>query len=546
MGSQTGEPARTEPLDAIVIGAGFGGMYMAHRLRAMGLSAAGFEAGGDVGGVWYWNRYPGARCDLMSIDYSYSFSREIEQEWVWSEQFAAQPEILAYANFVADSLDLRSLFRFNTRVTSACFDDRAQVWTVTTDRGGTCTARYCIMATGPLSVPKVPDFPGLDAFRGDVLHAARWPHEPVSFAGKRVGLVGTGSTGIQIVPCVAAEAKQLFVFQRTPSFSLPMRNTKLSPDYLAEVKRNYAGIRAAARNSALGGVRPSTTRPFFSLPPDQRRALMEDSWQRGGLAFLGTFSDLLTNPEANEQVAEFVRGKIDTVVENPATAEKLKPRGYPIFARRPCLDTGYYEAFNLPSVQLVDCLAEPIVRATERGLQTTAGEYDLDMLILATGYDGLTGAMMAFPITGRDGRDLGSKWADGARSWLGILVEGFPNLFMVCGANGPAALANIITLNEQNVDWICGAITHLQNERLATIEATPQAEAEWMDHVATLAEATLLSKAKTWYVGANIAGKPNGLTLYSGGFARYRETCDQVVRDGYRGLVFGQDHRQPA
>ena len=535
-----------QQLDAVVIGAGFGGMYMAHRLRAMGLSAIGLEAGGDVGGVWYWNRYPGARCDLMSIDYSYSFSPEIEQEWVWSEQFAGQDEILAYANFVADRLDLRRLFRFNTRVTAACFDERGQIWTITTDRGESILARYCIMATGPLSVPKAPDFPGLDAFKGDVLHAARWPHEPVSFKGKRVGVVGTGSTGIQIVPQVAAEARRLHVFQRTPSFSLPMHNAKLSAEYCAEVKRNYAGIRSAARNSALGGVRPSTTRPFFSLPPDQRLALMEDSWARGGLAFLGTFSDLLTNPEANEQVADFVRGKIDQVVENPETAAKLKPRGYPIFARRPCLDTGYYEAFNLPSVHLVDCLAEPIDCATEHGLRTSAQDYRLDTVILATGYDGLTGAMLAFPITGRDGRDLGSKWTEGARSYLGILVEGFPNLFMVCGANGPAALANIITLNEQNVDWICGTIAHLQTQGLATIEASAQAERDWMDQVAALAETTLLSKAKTWYVGANIAGKPKGLTLYSGGFARYRDTCEQVVRDGYRGLIFEADQRLSA
>jgi cation diffusion facilitator CzcD-associated flavoprotein CzcO len=526
--------------DAVVIGAGIGGMYMAHRLRGMNMSVRGIEAGADVGGVWYWNRYPGARCDLMSIDYSYSFSEAVQQEWTWPEQYASQPDILSYIGFVADKLELRKHFQFNTRVVSAEFDEARDVWRIKTDRGDVYEAKYCIMATGPLSIPKPPDFPGVDIFKGELFSAAKWPHTQVDFAGKRVGVIGTGSTGIQIVPVVAEQAKELFVFQRTPSFSLPMRNTRLDADYVAEVKRNYPGIRLAARNSPLGGVRPTTTRPYFSVPPAQRRALMEDAWQRGGLAFLGTFSDLLTNPEANEQVAEFVRGKIDQIVRDPTTAEKLKPRGYPIFARRPCLDTNYYETFNRAGVHLVDCLTDPIERLTERGLKTRTRQFDLDALILATGYDGLTGALLALDIRGRNGRDLRSKWDDGARSYLGVLMEDFPNLFMICGANGPAALANIFTLDEHNVDWICDCIEYMRQNQFKTIEATAQAEAEWMAIVATLAEKTLLSKAKTWYVGANIEGKARGLTLYTGGFQKYRDYCATVAESGYRGTVFGK------
>lgn len=535
---RAGGPGSAQRVDAVVVGAGFGGMYMVHRLQGMDLSVVGFEAGRDVGGVWYWNRYPGARCDLMSIDYCYSFSREIEEEWTWSEQFAHQSEILAYANFVADKLDLRRHFRFETRVDSAVYDEDRNLWIVHTNRGDIYEATYCIMATGPLSVPKTPDFPGAEDFKGELYQAAKWPHEPVSFAGKRVGVVGVGSTGIQIVPVVGQEAKELYVFQRTPSFTMPMRNTKFSPEYVAEVKRHYPSIRTAARNSPLGGVRPVTSRPFFSVTPEQRKALMEDAWQRGGLDFLGTFSDLLSNADANEQVAEFVRGKIGEIVEDPETAEKLKPRGYPIFARRPCLDTNYYETFNKPNVHLVDCTSEPIQRLTARGVQVGEREIELDALILATGYDGLTGAMLAFEVRGRDGLDSKTKWQDGARSYLGLMMAGFPNLFMLCGPNGPAALANIITLDEQNVGWICDCIDHMRRNELTAAEPTVEAEQQWMDGVAALAELTLVSKAKTWYVGANIAGKPQGLTLYTGGFNRYRETCADIAANGFRGLAF--------
>ncbi|MDJ0919914.1 MAG: NAD(P)/FAD-dependent oxidoreductase [Henriciella sp.] len=527
-------------LDAVVVGAGFGGMYMVHKLREMGLSILGIEAGSDVGGVWYWNRYPGARCDLMCIDYSYSFNEDIQQEWTWSEQFAAQPEILEYAKFVATKLKLREHFLFDTRVVRANWDDDQNVWIIETDRSEIFEATYCIMATGPLSKPKDPEIPGLDEFEGELYRAAKWPHTPVDFAGKRVGLIGTGSTGIQIVPVVAKQAKELCVFQRTPSYSMPMRNDKLDADYVAEIKRNYEGLRAAARNSALGGVRPSTTRPYFSLPPGQRRAVLEDCWKQGGHAVLGAFSDILTNPEANEQVAEFAREKISEIVKDPETAEALKPRGYPIFARRPCLDSGYYEAFNEPHVRLVDCLKEPIDRITETGLQTRDQHYDLDALILATGYDGLTGALLSFEITGRNGRKLSDKWKDGARSYLGLVMADFPNLFMICGPNGPAALSNIVTLDEQNVNWICDLITHMQDHELVTMEATQSAEDAWMETVFELAGRTLLAKANTWYVGANVEGKSRGLFMYTGGYLNYSNACEAAARSGYSGLSFAK------
>ena len=525
-------------LDAVVVGGGFGGMYMVYRLREMGLSFTAIEAGSDVGGVWYWNRYPGARCDLMCIDYSYSFSPEIQQEWTWSEQFAGQPEILAYANFVADRLALRDHFRFDTRVVSAVWDDERSLWMVETDRGDRFEATYCIMATGPLSIPKDPQFPGAETFKGETYFAAKWPHAGVDFAGKKVGLIGTGSTGVQIVPEVAKTAGELYVFQRTPSFSLPMRNEPLEPEFVAELKRNYPGLRAAARNSALGGVRPSSTRPFFSLPANQRRELMEDAWKLGGHAFLGTFADLLTNPEANEQVAEFVRGKIDDVVEDSATAEALKPRGYPIFARRPCLDSRYYECFNEPHVHLVDCLTDPIEGLTEAGVKTRDREVALDVLILATGYDGLTGALTAFEVRGRDGCSLRDKWKDGAESWLGLMLAGFPNLFMICGANGPAALANIISIDEQNVDWFCRLLNHMDANQMAVVEPTAEAEVGWMDVVRDLASRTLLSKAQTWYTGANVDGKARGLTLFTGGFLKYLDYCSAEAERGYPSLTF--------
>ncbi len=532
------EHRTSKQLDVLVVGAGFGGLYAVYRFREMGLKVLGIEAGGDFGGVWYWNRYPGARVDLPSLDYSYAFSPEIEQEWNWSEQFAAQPELLAYFRFVAERLKLYKDFQFNTQVTSAVWDDKRKFWKVGTNCGETFEATYCVMATGPLSVPKDPEIAGIKRFGGQLLRAARWPHEPVDLSGKRVGVIGTGSSGIQIVQEVGKQAGELFVYQRTPSFSMPMRNEALEPEYLAEIKRHYPGMREIARNSPIGGMRPQSSRAFFSVTPAQRRRLMEDGWNSGGLVLLGTFADVLVNAEANEHVAEFVRGKISEVVKDPATAEKLKPRGYPILARRPCLDSGYYETFNQPNVHLKDCVTDPIIEITEKGVRTDSGEVELDVLIFAAGYDALTGALLAFDVVGRGGLELKQHWKRGARSYLGQMMQGFPNLFMTTGPNGPAALANIPRLSEHDVDWIAGVIAHLRTNGLATIEPTRQAEDEWMELVHAMSQRTLISKAKTWFVNANVEGKPQGLTMFTGGFQKYRELCEAAVRDSYRGFVF--------
>lgn len=549
MASEDATPTATgvkKRLDVVIVGAGFGGMYAVYRFRKMGLKIHGIEAGGNVGGVWYWNRYPGARCDLMSVDYSYSFSPEVEQEWTWSEQFAGQEEILAYANFVADRHELRQDISFNTRVTSAVWNEKAGFWDVITDRGDHYEATYCVMATGPLSVPKDPDIPGIDKFKGRLLRAQRWPHEPVSFEGQRVGLIGTGSTGIQVTQEVGRQAGELYVFQRTPSFTLPMRNNKLDPDYVAEVKRNYQGIREAARNSPNGGVRPVITRPFFSVLAHQREQIMEDSWEQGGLSFLGAFSDLMLNDEANDKVADFVRAKIDTVVTDKATAEVLKPRGYPIFARRPCLDTEYYETYNLPTVHLKDCLTDPIVEITENGVRTESGEVELDMLIFATGYDALTGALRAFEVVGRDGIKLQDYWKEGPTSFLGLMMPGFPNFFTTAGANGPSALANLITINEHDVDWIAGAITHMDENGLANIEPKKEAEDRWMKIIHAFAARSLINKAKTWWNGSNVKGKPTGLTMFTGGFHKYREYCTAAADSGYSDFTFEADEKRKA
>jgi cation diffusion facilitator CzcD-associated flavoprotein CzcO len=525
-------------VDMVVVGAGFGGMYAIWKFREMGLDVVGIEAGGDVGGVWYWNRYPGARCDLLAVDYSYGFSDEIQQEWTWSEQFAAQPEILAYANFVADRLDLRKSFRFDTRVTGATWDDARQLWVITTDDSARIEAAYCIMATGPLSHPTDPDIPGLDRFQGTLLRAAKWPHQEPDLKGKRIGVLGTGSSGMQIVQTLGRSECELFVFQRTPSFTLPMRNREHSADYTIELKRNYPAIRALCRHNPTGGARPISTRPFFSLPPDHRQELMEVAWAHGGHTFLGLFSDLMLNSDANDQVADFVRSKIAEVVHDPVLAEKLKPQGYPIFARRPCLDSGYYETYNRPNVHLFDCLEDPIVEITETGVRTQSGEVPLDVLILATGYDALTGAMLAFPITGRNGRRLADKWAGGPRSLFGIVMEGFPNLFMTTGPNGPAALANIITISENDVDWIAALIRHIKASGQGAAEASLTAEDAWMDRVAAMAQGSLITRAKTWWVGANVKGKPQGMLMFTGGFVRYREACEEAAANGYRVLEF--------
>ena len=525
-------------VEVVVVGAGFAGMYATYRFREMGKKVFAIEAGKDVGGVWYWNRYPGARCDVMSLDYSYGFSEAIQQEWTWTEQFAGQEEILAYANFVADKLSIRQNYNFSTRVTSAVWSDAQKLWLVETDKGEVIAAPYCIMATGPLSVPKDPDIPGIERFQGQLLRAQKWPHYPVDLEGKRVGVIGTGSTGIQIIQTISKQVGELFVFQRTPSFTLPMRNQKLDAQYVKEMKRHYPAIREAMRNNPSGGSRPAARRPYFSLLPAQRRRLLEQAWATGGYDVLGLFGDLFHNQEANDEVADFVREQIGAIVDDPEVAEALKPRGYPIFARRPCLDTGYYETYNRHNVHLIDCLSDPIIQITENGILTECGEVELDVLIFATGYDALTGALLAVDIAGRDGRELKDKWREGPRSCFGFAMEGFPNFFVPSGPNGPAALANLITIAEHDVDWIADLVCYMEANGLTTAEPTPEAEASWMGLVRELAERSLIRKAQTWWTGSNVKGKPTGLTMFVGGFDKYREHCDAAAKDGYRSFHF--------
>ena len=536
--SNQSNPTPPTKCDILVVGAGFGGMYAIYKFREMGYDVAGIEAASDVGGVWYWNRYPGARCDLMSVDYSYGFSEEVQQEWTWSEQFAAQPEILAYANFVADKLDLRKHFKFNTRVTSAIWDDERKLWVAKTDQGEVLEAPYCIMATGPLSIPKDPDIKGIKTFKGQLLRAQKWPHHPIDFAGKRVGVIGTGSTGIQIIQELGDKVGELFVFQRTPSWTLPMRNHKITPEYDAEMKRNYPAMRDAMKRNPTGGTRPVSTRPFYSLPPSQRRDVMEHAWLDGGHTFLACFADLLSNQDANDEVAKFVREKIDETVKDPATAKALKPQGYPIFARRVCLDSNYYETYNRDNVHLVNLLSDPLIEITEKGILTESGETELDILIFATGYDALTGALLAFEVQGQDGGTLQDKWKDGPVSYLGMMVDGFPNMFATSGPNGPAALANLITIAENDVDWIAGVISHMDKNGLAKVSIRKAAEDRWMDLVRELAAPSLIRKAKTWWVGSNVKGKPQGLTMFVGGFDKYKATCDAAAASGYADCIF--------
>jgi cyclohexanone monooxygenase len=530
-----------QTVDAVVVGAGFAGMYMLHRLRKQGLAVIVYEAGNDVGGTWYWNRYPGARCDAESIEYSYSFDHDLEQEWRWTERFATQPEILAYAKHVADRFDLKKDIRFETRVISARFDDNSQRWTVETDRGDKVSARYFIGAVGCLSQPKDPDIEGLKSFKGELYVSSRWPDQPVDFARKRVGIIGTGSTGTQIIPIVAEQAGELVVFQRTPNFSMPAHNTPITDEHDREVKRDYATLRAIGREQGAIAVNFST-QSALEASPDERQKIYEERWKIGGPSIQTAFRDIMIDAEANETAAEFVRGKIRSIVKDPELARKLSPTTYPIGAKRVCVDTNYYATFNRDNVRLVDLTETPLERITPAGVKTSAEEIPLDALILATGFDAMTGPMLAMDVRGRNGLSLRDKWAAGPRTYLGLMVEGFPNMFMITGPGSPSVLGNVIISIEQHVEWLDRLIGHMQAKGYATIEPTPEAETEWVAHVNAVASETLFSKANSWYMGANIPGKPRMFLPYVGGMWNYRRKCDEVAHNGYPGFVLAHDH----
>ncbi|MDB6084946.1 MAG: cyclohexanone monooxygenase [Gammaproteobacteria bacterium] len=525
-----------EERDVIIVGAGFAGMYMLHRLRRLGQPAMIIEAGGGVGGTWYWNRYPGARCDVESMSYSYSFSEELQQDWDWPHRYAAQPDILRYANHVADRFDLRKDILFNARIASAHFDEKCSRWIVDAGSGGLFSARFLIMATGCLSVPKTPELPGLGSFRGRVLHTASWPAEDVDFSGKSVAIIGTGSSGIQSIPIIAERAAHLTVFQRTANFSIPAWNAALAPENAVEKKRNYGALRRKSRNSYSGDYADEYYVSVLNLTPAEREAHFEKRWLEGGFNFQYAFADLMVSAEANELAAEFVRNKIRALVRDPKIAELLCPKGYPFGTKRLCVDTNYYETFNRPNVTLVDIKSDPIAEITPRGLRSRSAEYEFDVLVLATGFDAMTGALTSIDIAGRAGRLLKDEWRSGAEAYLGMVIAGFPNLFVITGPGSPSVLANMVLAGEQHVEWISDLLHHSQANGITHIEADDHAQREWAREVTESAERTLYVKAESWYLGANVPGKPRRFLPYVDGFNTYSRICDKIAADGYVGL----------
>ncbi len=537
---------KPERIEALVIGAGFAGLYLLHKLRGLGIPALSLEAGDGVGGTWYWNRYPGARCDVESMQYSFGFSDELQQEWQWSERFAAQPEILHYANHVADRLDLRRDIAFSTRATSAHWDEDSASWLVGTDTGRRIVARHLILATGCLSAARLPEIPGIGDFSGTVYHTGQWPHDGVDFTGQRVAVIGTGSSAIQAIPVIAREAAALTVFQRTPNFSIPSRNGPMTEDYAESWKRDYPAKRAAARRMRTGILYNLSQTPAMSVTEAERRAEYEARWAAGGTAFMAAFSDLLTNKAANDTAAAFVREKIRGLVRNPEVAEILVPRNHPIGTKRICVDTAYYETFNLPHVRLVDVRKAPITRITPEGVEAGGETHAVDSIVFATGFDAMTGTILAIDIRGRGGAPMRDAWADGPRTHLGLMVAGFPNLFLITGPGSPSVLSNMIVSIEQHVDWVCDALAHLRRKGLGVMETTPKAQEDWVAHVNEVAHRTLYPQANSWYMGANIPGKPQLFMPYVGGVGAYRQICDDIAAKGYPGFSFGRERRAAA
>jgi cyclohexanone monooxygenase len=525
-------------LDAIVVGAGLAGLYALHRLRGMGLRTQALEAGHDIGGTWFWNRYPGARCDVESLEYSYSFSDELQQEWVWPERFAAQPDILRYINHVADRLALRQFIRTRARVECATFDRGSNLWTLTTAGGEVFQVPFCIMATGNLSLPRVPRFPGLESFKGNWYHTGLWPEDGVDFSGRRVGVIGTGSSAIQMIPIIAEQAGHLTVFQRTANFSVPAENRPITPELDRSHKARYRHWRDEARCTPFGiAGHPPPTRSALEDAPEARERVYEEKWGTGGnISFLYAYNDLLVNKESNETAAQFVRDKIRSIVRDPETAALLSPRDHPIGTKRLCLDKGYFETFNRDNVTLVDVRSDPIAEITPSGLRTQARAFELDDIAFATGFDAMTGALLDIDISVAGGPRLADKWAHGPRTYLGLMTAGFPNLFMITGPGSPSVKSNMIASIEQHVDWIIDCLRHLDARKIGRIEADEGAENRWVDHVNAVADATLYPQANSWYNGANIAGKPRVFMPYVAGLDKYRKICDEVAADDYRGF----------
>lgn len=529
---------KSSSVDVVVVGAGFAGLYLIFKLRKLGFSFRVFEKGSGVGGTWYWNRYPGARCDVESMQYSYSFDEDLQQDWEWSERFSAQPEILEYANHVADRFDLRKHIEFDTTVTNAHFNDNAELWDITTDLGETISAKHCIMATGCLSSAQVPKFDGLDDYQGETYHTGQWPHEGVDFTGKRIAVIGTGSSGIQAIPVLAEQAEHVTVFQRTPNYSIPSRNGPMTKEYERSWKDDYAALREEARMTAKGNVRDVNNESAKEASEDRRREVYEERWANGGAAFMGSFNDIVVDQASNDTAAEFVREKIRETVKDPATAELLAAKGYPIGTKRICIDTHYFETYNRDNVELVDVKDTPIERITKDGVVTGGRSFKFDAIVFATGFDAMTGALFKMDIQGRGGEKLEEKWHAGPRTYLGVMSAGFPNLFMITGPGSPSVLSNMMVSIEQHVDWVTDSLVHMRETHQDIMEPTVEAEEEWVQHVSDVAYKTLFPKAASWYMGANIPGKPRIFFPYIGGVGRYRTICDDVVAKGYKGFRF--------
>ncbi len=522
--------------DVVVVGAGFAGMYMLHKLRGLGFDVVAVERAGGVGGTWYWNRYPGARCDVESMQYSYSFDPELEQEWEWSERYSGQPEILRYAEHVADRYDLRRDIHFETTVTEVSWDDTGCLWRLRTNRGE-FRARFVVMATGCLSTANLPHFDGAEIFEGPIYHTGRWPHEGVDFSCMSVGVIGTGSSAVQAVPVIAAECRELTVFQRTPNYSVPARNEPLSAAEQAEWKANYRERRAkmSTQQAAMLQRLPDGNEPAKEASAEEFKERMEQRWEVGGFTFYRAYGDISLDAESNDRVAEFVRRKIAEIVDDPHTAAKLTPHNT-IACKRPCLDTNYYETFNLAHVRLVDVSATPIECISAAGVVVDGEEYPVDAIVFATGFDAMTGTLLRMNITGRDGVRLADHWDAGPRTYLGLGVVGFPNMFTVSGPGSPSVLTNMIPSIEQHVDWIARCLVDMRAQGATTIEPEVEAEAYWVDYVNAVADMTLFPTCNSWYLGANIPGKTR-VFMPLPGFPPYVDICEDVASEGYRGFA---------
>ncbi|WP_030690401.1 NAD(P)/FAD-dependent oxidoreductase [Streptomyces globisporus] len=529
----------TPDVDVVCVGAGFSGLYAAYKAAEQGWTFAGFETAPDVGGTWHWNTYPGARCDVESIYYSYSFSEELQQEWTWSERFAPQAEILSYINHVADRFDLRRHFRFNSRVAAARWLPDEHLWEVTLDSGETRRGRYLLAGSGGLSTPKNFDVPGLENFTGLTVSTSRWNISLDDLAGKRVAVIGTGSSGVQCIPLIAEVAEHLTVFQRTPNYVLPARNAPLSADVVDEIKSNYPAIREECWYSP-GGIpdRPATDRAL-DVSEEERRRRYEQAYERSGFLGVGAeFSDLLTDPKANETAAEFVREKIRQTVEDPKTAALLEPR-FPLGAKRSCFGTGYYETFNRPNVSLVSLRDEPITTMTSDSIIIGSDSYAVDAIVLAIGFDAFTGPLFALNVTTPEAGTLQQAWADGVRTYLGIMTAGFPNFFMIAGPQSPALASNVVVTIEQAVDWIADLIAHAKAKGGDVIEPTTEAQEDWVKITEATVNQTLYATTDSWYRGSNVTGKPTTFLGYVGGVGRYRRMCAEIGRRGYPGVRIG-------